>query len=65
MEKLEKIHVFNSIQWAILKCTTGTLGVSKQVHHWGLLEANERNALFEFLKFFLKASLPIPKRKEQ
>ena len=44
-----KIHVLNyNTKWTILY-TTGTLGASKQVHHWASMECYQRGALLSIL----------------
>ena len=43
--KIEKIHAFNAKQWTILYCTTGTLGVWKQVCCWAYGKTTKRDAL--------------------
>ena len=38
-----------------LQCTTGVLGVLKQVHHWAYGKTTKRDALLSILKFFNEA----------
>ena len=60
MGKLENTCIKYNTEWIILLCATGTLGMSKQVHHWVSMECYQRGTLLSILKLLRKKAGGFP-----
>ena len=53
-----KIHVLSTMQGGQFVVSTGTLGASKQVHHWVSKECYPKGALLSIFKDFKEEGFP-------